>query len=117
MRDKEVYYKSDVATSRVSSVLPLSPTMKSLLVLFLAVGVSQAAVTCDECRAAAQDFVSHLLSAEGLAEQTEAMKANVCPQVTQNLLQSLAISVCELHGLFCIILYPPSNKHCNDSWV
>ena len=91
--------------------------MKSLLVLFLAVGVSQAAVTCDECRAAAQDFVSHLLSAEGLAEQTEAMKANVCPQVTQNLLQSLVISVCELHGLFCIILYPPSNKHCNDSWV
>merc|ERR1711953_1215452 len=64
-----------------SSVLPLSPTMKSLLVLFLAVGVSQAAVTCDECRAAAQDFVSHLLSAEGLAEQTEAMKANVCPQL------------------------------------
>merc|ERR1719189_3395518 len=39
--------------------------MKSLLVLFLAVGVSQAAVTCDECRAAAQDFVSPQLGIDG----------------------------------------------------
>ena len=53
--------------------------MKSLLVLFVAVGVSQAAVTCDECRATAQDLVSHLLSAESLAEQVQIMKDNVCP--------------------------------------
>merc|ERR1711913_135830 len=62
-------------------VLLLSPTMKSLLVLFVAVGVSQAAVTCDECRAAAQDLVSHMLSEENLAEQVQIMKDNVCPQL------------------------------------
>ena len=56
--------------------------MKSLLVLFVAVGVSQAAVTCDECRATAQDLVSHMLSEENLAEQVQIMKDNVCPQVT-----------------------------------
>ena len=56
--------------------------MKFLLVLVAAVGVSQAAVTCDECQAAAQDFVSHLLSEESLAEQTQILKDNVCPQVT-----------------------------------
>ena len=56
--------------------------MKLLLVLVAAVGVSQAAVTCDECQAAAQDFVSHLLSEESLAEQIQIMKDNVCPQVT-----------------------------------
>ena len=56
--------------------------MKLLLVLVAAVGVSQAAVTCDECQAAAQDFVSHLLSEESLAEQIQILKDNVCPQVT-----------------------------------
>merc|ERR1719397_1972899 len=55
--------------------------MKLLLVLVVAVGVARAAVTCDECQAAAQDFVSHLLSEESLAEQVEIMKANVCPQL------------------------------------
>merc|ERR1711874_135277 len=64
-----------------SLVLPSSLTMKFLLVLVAAVGVSQAAVTCDECQAAAQDFVSHLLSEESLAEQTQIMKDNVCPQL------------------------------------
>ena len=52
--------------------------MKSLLVLFVAVGVSQAAVTCDECRATAQDLVSHLLSEESLAEQVQMMRDSVC---------------------------------------
>ena len=59
----------------------ISPTMKLLLVLLVALGVTQAAVTCDECQAAAQDFVSHLLSEESLAEQVQIMKDNVCPQV------------------------------------
>merc|ERR1712051_442494 len=65
-------------------VLPTCHTitmMKLLLVLVVAVGVARAAVTCDECQAAAQDFVSHLLSEESLAEQVEIMKANVCPQL------------------------------------
>ena len=56
--------------------------MKFLLLL-AAVSSARAAVTCDECQAAAQDFVSHLLSQESLAEQVEIMKANVCPQVTK----------------------------------
>merc|ERR1711874_911808 len=64
-----------------SLVLPSSLTMKFLLVLVAAVGVSQAAVTCDECQAAAQDFVSHLLSEESLAEQIQILKDNVCPQL------------------------------------
>ena len=58
--------------------------MKYLLVLVAALGAAQAAVTCDECQAAAQDFVSHLLTEESLAEQVQLMKDNVCPQVTQN---------------------------------
>ena len=74
--------------------------MKLLLVLLVALGVSQAAVTCDECQAAAQDFVSHLLSEESLAEQVQIMKDNVCPQVL--LLQ------CILHL---------TNTTYNDSWV
>merc|ERR1712149_14751 len=41
----------------------------------------QAAVTCDECQAAAQDFVSHLLTEESIAEQVQLMKDNVCPQL------------------------------------
>merc|ERR1712244_79969 len=36
---------------------------------------------CDECQAAAQDFVSHLLTEESLAEQVQLMKDNVCPQL------------------------------------
>ena len=56
--------------------------MKLLCVLLASVGVARGDVTCDECRAAARDFVSHLLSEESLAEQVEIMKANVCPQVT-----------------------------------
>ena len=56
--------------------------MKLLLVLVGAVGIAQAAVTCDECQAAAQDFVSHLLTEESLAEQIQILKDNVCPQVT-----------------------------------
>ena len=57
--------------------------MKSLLVVIaaLAVGAARGAVTCDECRTAVQDFVSHLLSEEGITEQTEEMKSKVCPQV------------------------------------
>ena len=34
------------------------------------------------CQAAAQDFVSHLLSEESIAEQVQIMKDSVCPQVT-----------------------------------
>ena len=55
--------------------------MKSLLVVIAAVGAARGAVTCDECRTAAQDFVSHLLSEEGITEQTDEMKSKVCPQV------------------------------------
>ena len=55
--------------------------MKSFLLVIVAVGAAQGAVTCDECRAAAQDFVSHLLSQEGITEQTDEMKSKVCPQV------------------------------------
>ena len=62
--------------------------MKYLLVLVAALGAAQAAVTCDECQAAAQDFVSHLLTEESLAEQVQLMKDNVCPQVTQNNISS-----------------------------
>merc|ERR1711953_277318 len=64
-----------------SSVLPQSLIMKYLLVLVAAAGVAQGAVTCDECQAAAQDFVSHLLTEESLAEQVQLMKDNVCPQL------------------------------------
>merc|ERR1712018_749594 len=64
-----------------SPVLPQSLRMKLLLVLVAAVGVSQAAVTCDECQAAAQNFVSHLLTEESLAEQIQILKDNVCPQL------------------------------------
>merc|ERR1712066_1197608 len=46
-----------------------------------AAGVAQGAVTCDECQAAAQDFVSHLLTEESIAEQVQLMKDNVCPQL------------------------------------
>merc|ERR1712154_360385 len=49
--------------------------------LVAALGAAQAAVTCDECQAAAQDFVSHLLTEESLAEQVQLMKDNVCPQL------------------------------------
>ena len=56
--------------------------MKLLCVLLAAVGAARGAVTCDECQAAVQDFASHLMSEESLAEQVEIMKANVCPQVT-----------------------------------
>merc|ERR1712029_316204 len=35
----------------------------------------------DECQAAAQDFVSHLLTEESIAEQVQLMKDNVCPQL------------------------------------
>merc|ERR1711874_946485 len=62
-------------------VLPQSLIMKYLLVLVAALGAAQAAVTCDECQAAAQDFVSHLLTEESLAEQVQLMKDNVCPQL------------------------------------
>ena len=60
--------------------------MKSLLLVIAALGAARAAVTCDECRTAAQDFVSHLLSEEGITEQTDEMKAKVCPQVNTGLL-------------------------------
>ena len=60
--------------------------MKLLCVLLAAVGAVRGAVTCDECQAAVQDFASHLMSEESLAEQGEIMKANVCPQVTVHLL-------------------------------
>ena len=66
--------------------------MKFLLVLVAAVGVSQAAVTCDECRAGTQDIVSHLLSEESLAEQVQGMKS-ICPQVTHNTLKILRLSL------------------------
>ena len=55
--------------------------MKSLLLVIAALGAARAAVTCDECRTSVQDFVSHLLSQEGITEQTDEMKAKVCPQV------------------------------------
>jgi len=56
-----------------------------LLLVFIAVvcavrGV-KGAVTCDECRTAAEDFVMHLLSEEGITEQTEVMKSKVCPWI------------------------------------
>merc|ERR1719225_377519 len=58
-------------------------SLLSLLVLLFAGGVAQAgqAVTCEECRTAAQDFVTHLLSEEGITEQTGGMKSQVCPQL------------------------------------
>merc|ERR1712062_565079 len=55
--------------------------MKLLILLVAAAGVAQGAVTCNECQAAAQDFVSHLLTEESLAEQVQLMKDNVCPQL------------------------------------
>ena len=65
-------------------------SLKSLLVLLFATGVARAdqAVTCEECRTAAQDFVTHLLSEEGITEQTEVMKSQVCPQVTGRIVTS-----------------------------
>ena len=54
--------------------------MKSLLLVIAALGAARAAVTCEECRSSVQDFVSHLLSQEGITEQTDEMKAKVCPQ-------------------------------------
>merc|ERR1711971_578913 len=65
----------------IFSLTVISDDEVFLLVLVAAVGVSQAAVTCDECQAAAQDFVGHLLSEESLAEQTQILKDNVCPQL------------------------------------
>merc|ERR1719167_1983785 len=55
--------------------------MKLLLLVVAVAGVAQGAVTCDECQAAAQDFVSHLLTEESIAEQVQLMKDNVCPQL------------------------------------
>ena len=62
--------------------------MKLLLVLVGALGVARAAVTCDECQAAVQDFASHLQSAESIAEQVQLMKDNVCPQVRSRTTES-----------------------------
>merc|ERR1711988_1078909 len=62
-------------------VFSYSITMKLLLLVVAAAGVAQGAVTCDECQAAAQDFVSHLLTEESIAEQVQLMKDNVCPQL------------------------------------
>merc|ERR1719346_90663 len=39
--------------------------MKLLLLVVAAAGVAQGAVTCDECQAAAQDFVCHQLGMDG----------------------------------------------------
>ena len=74
-----------------SKISPVSmKSLLSLLVLLFAGGVAQAgqAVTCEECRTAAQDFVTHLLSEEGITEQTEVMKSQVCPQVTGRIVTS-----------------------------
>ena len=75
-----------------SKISPVSmmKSLLSLLVLLFAGGVARAgqAVTCEECRTAAQDFVTHLLSEEGITEQTEVMKSQVCPQVTGRIVTS-----------------------------
>ena len=74
-----------------SKISPVSmKSLLSLLVLLFAAGVARAghAVTCEECRTAAQDFVTHLLSEEGITEQTEVMKSQVCPQVTGRIVTS-----------------------------
>ena len=63
-----------------------SITMKFLLVALAAVATvsatKDAAVTCDECQAAAADLVTHLLGEESLAEQIAILKLVVCPQVS-----------------------------------
>eukprot|EP00091_Calanus_sinicus_P019396 TRINITY_DN4855_c0_g1_i2.p1 TRINITY_DN4855_c0_g1~~TRINITY_DN4855_c0_g1_i2.p1 ORF type:complete len:208 (-),score=80.66 TRINITY_DN4855_c0_g1_i2:74-631(-) len=55
------------------------------LVLLAAIGCASAAssnaVTCDECRAGTVALVDHLLTDASLAEQTEILKAVVCPQL------------------------------------
>ena len=61
----------------------------SLLLLVLGAsplmaGGSVAEVTCDECRAAARDFSMYLLSEQSLAQQTEILQRQVCPQVSGN---------------------------------
>ena len=38
-------------------------------------------MTCDECRAAARDFTTYLLSEQSLAEQSDILQRQVCPQV------------------------------------
>ena len=60
----------------------MQPLLVLLSVAGLTHGVPNRAVTCEECRTATQDYVTHLLTGEGITEQTEVMKSEVCPQVT-----------------------------------
>ena len=59
--------------------------MKFMLLALAAIGAvsasKDAAVTCDECQAAAADLVAHLLGEDSLAEQIAILKLVVCPQV------------------------------------
>ena len=62
--------------------------MSPYSVLLLMLGASMARgsvteVTCDECRAAARDFTQYLLSDQSLAQQTEILQRQVCPQVSR----------------------------------
>merc|ERR1712055_216538 len=62
--------------SSPESIIPI--TMKVLLLLAFA-GYASAAVTCDECNAAAQGLVERLTSEASIAEQTDILIATVCP--------------------------------------
>ena len=52
-----------------------------LLLLLLYCHYYYCKVTCDECRAAARDFTTYLLSEQSLAEQSDILQRQVCPQV------------------------------------
>ena len=52
-----------------------------LLLLLLFINYYYCEVTCDECRAAARDFTTYLLSEQSLAEQSDILQRQVCPQV------------------------------------
>merc|ERR1712090_55646 len=54
-------------------------TMKFLL-LIAAIGFASAAVTCDECKAAAAGLVERLTTDASLEEQAGILIATICPQ-------------------------------------
>merc|ERR1712002_408772 len=50
-----------------------------LLLLLAAIGYTSAAVTCDECKSAAEGLVARLTTPESIVEQIQILIATVCP--------------------------------------
>merc|ERR1719192_970638 len=71
--------------------------MKYLLVLVAALGAAQAAVTCDECQAAAQDIVSPQLGVDGCEGILDMWYADMASCIFNHFI--LESDACSLAGL------------------